>query len=916
MDPPLISHPTAGTTHDYPSSQLTSRGDLRLTAHSSVVADRATRLFGPTDERASYLHAAATLHDFGKATPQFQAYVRPGEHYEGPDEERFHARLGALATWFVLAEQGAPPRDCLAATLAVARHHQALPDAAPYTVDTLAEAFTGPVIRAQCASISDEWPVAAAELLNLTGVAVSWEKFEAWVNDGAIAEDLYDAAARRELTGPESNARQLPERLYDRTLHYWAAITLADKSHAMDITPEHIFDIETLDRATIEDYVQSLRNDSAETSEQTALNTDRERARRQALRGVHEWIGDGTPIATLTLPTGLGKTLTGLSAAFEARDMLTEGGSEHPIVYALPYTSIIEQTRALFEDPDLWGADPTQSGLTVHHYLSETVVYHGEQDTSDVGDSDANESAQLLGESWRDGTILTTFVQLFESLTGPSNRQGLKLSALDEGLVILDEPQALPKAWWDAIARELDLLTDEYGTRIIAMTATQPSLLRDLETVSLLEAGEIHEEDGCQWCATGPEYSRTLPPVAETAYFERAERVRYTIDETALSHQLAVEDTYLEHQTAADRIHRATTDDGSVLTVCNTIESSQTLTTHLCNHGDVTHLGDTIEAVVRERNVTAFEPAVTSTQIAQEVLARHDLQEREPPESRGETTAGPFVLTLNSRYRPFDRQVIIELADTLSTSAVPFVLVSTQAIEAGVDLSFKRVYRDIAPLDSIVQAAGRCNRSYEWGQNGGRVTVWTLGPPNDESTHPPAHYVYNRGIPAHLQLIADVLATVENPTDISDVDFSKRAVDRYFDALSDKSLSSTEIRENIDLANAAWLARQSLIGGYQTVDVLVAVTDAEVEFVNTLTERFTQGDVTAYDELDTASRMRVSLPATIVEDAPGIARLDGKRRNEDGVNVFCYVEDSALQYSLTDGGLQGREDSVGGRFTL
>jgi len=87
-------------------------------------------------------------------------------------------------------------------------------------------------------------------------------------------------------------------------------------------------------------------------------------------------------------------------------------------------------------------------------------VVHGDHDDSDVDATDADQ-AGLLGESWRDGTILTTFVQLFESLTGPSNRQGLKLPTLDSGIVILDEPQALPKDWWDAIPRLLSILTDE-----------------------------------------------------------------------------------------------------------------------------------------------------------------------------------------------------------------------------------------------------------------------------------------------------------------------------------------------------------------------------------------------------------------------------------------------------------------------
>ncbi len=695
----------------------------------------------------------------------------------------------------------------------------------------------------------------------------------------------------------------------------------------MDIPEAWVFDLDTLDRETIEQYIADLRDSPPDSEHEARLNDERERARRQAVRGIHEWLTTSTEnsrIATLTLPTGLGKTFTGLSAAFEARDILAERSetlATRPIIYALPYTSIIEQTRAIFEDPDLWGADPKQSALTVHHYLSQTVVQHDQYEAADATATDDEATAELLGEAWRDGTILTTFVQLFESLTGPTNRQGLKLSALRESVIILDEPQALPKDWWNGIERLLELVTEEYGARILAMTATQPSLVRNLETESLLEAGETHERADCNYCQSGPTYQQSLPAAAKTTYFEAAERVRYTIDQTALSKQLGVDESHIGYGTATNRILDVTDEDGSTLAICNTIRSSRELTETLSERPDVIHLGSYIEDVLESRNLNAVESRLSAATIAKAVLDRYETT-RPATEKRTPTA----LLTLNSRYRPFDREMLIELADRLSTSAIPFVLVSTQAIEAGVDLSFRTVFRDIAPLDSIVQAAGRCNRSYEWGENGGRVVVWMLAAPDEETPsepteRPPAYYVYEKGstdagIPGHLELISTVLADIPSNEDVPDVAVADDAVTAYFKALDQKSLWAGDLRDAIDNAKGRWLGRQSLIGGQQTLDVLVALTDADYGEIEALSTQIQNGIPQGYERLENAAGIRVSMPKSIIEDTPQLNRVDKQERNSDGVQVFEFTGGSGLEYDLTKGGLASTEDQISNRFTL
>jgi len=91
------------------------------------------------------------------------------------------------------------------------------------------------------------------------------------------------------------------------------------------------------------------------------------------------------------------------------------------------------------------------------------------------------------------------------------------------------------------------------------------------------------------------------------------------------------------------------------------------------------------------------------------------------------------VLCLSTFLVPFDRRErILRIKESLKNGE-KIIVISTQLIEAGVDISFKYVYRDFGPIDSVIQVAGRCNRHGEYGYQAGHMKLVRLINEKDKS---------------------------------------------------------------------------------------------------------------------------------------------------------------------------------------
>lgn len=941
--------------------------DEALADHSRAVGTRLPELCAFSDSgRPSQWDGARCvgyLHDLGKATTHFQRYIRRPKQVE-TTRLTYHARLGGFAAFHALERMGASPTDQLAGLVAVLRHHGRLPDAAEKVVkDTTAERDGERQASWACEQVADiasadaNRAVADELLRTASGGKASWSTFETAMTDGSLFEAIFDVAGERgplpTLVYPAPD--QLPPRVYDRMLRLWSGLTFADKTSAAEL-PDSLLRPSHLPIDRLERHVESLQADlsdppslSAEmtsvpidVTETDSLNLLRE-AVRQFVRGnAASFVTGPANVATLTLPTGLGKTMTGLTAAYAIRDRLDHqelGKETRPrVIYALPYTSIIEQTRALFESDTVLDADPKGGEFTVHHYLSETVTFpepatDKETEADRTDDDAAFFDAALLGESWRSGTVLTTFVQLFESLVGPTNARGLKLSALTNSVLILDEPQTLPKPWWEAIRRLTELLVEQYDVRVISMTATQPSLFThasEIATRSLLSTNGSSS-------------------ALESACFEAVTRVKYTIDISVREYGTP-ESPLVEYDTAGDRLLEAAIDasdaDGmSVLAVCNTVASTGAITDAVDESASqqsitVDRIGDVYRETLHEmtRRVTESDSKSVDRRPDPEAVAAETLRHLglEPASSDTEmavaeqtwklrpaaSTADLYVGRFTSRLRPRDRSTLVAVANVLARTDVPFVFVSTQAVEAGVDISFASVFRDIAPLDSIVQAAGRCNRSFEWGHGTGAVTVWALEPVTGTSD-PPAMYVYRP--PRQLKEVATILGDCceEHETrTLPETVVTQEAVPRYFDWVEDADLSDPHLVEDIEMCRAKALSRAHLIDDeYETRDIVIAETTSERELLERTSEAFQIGDQpTGYDLLAKLVDLRVSVPIEDIETIRNrVYRLDHLPFDDpDGVRVLASTAAGPDKpYDVGGGGfIVDDDDGLAGRFTF
>lgn len=546
---------------------------------------------------------AGLWHDLGKFHPAWQEFIAAPEGRRGPD----HSSAGA-----VYAAARLPPLSGL-----IGGHHGGLPDRQDLrerlermaASDSSRAAIDEAARHLERLEPADSRAVPLPSWLTLDrmtrgGEAEAdrhrWELFLRLLFSALVDADFLDTEEHFDATRPELRLGGPP------IDELWRRFVRSHQAHTVNAEPN------LLNRLRAEIYGHCLAAAEAEPG-----------------------------LFRLTVPTGGGKTLSGMGFALRhalAHDL-------RRIVVAIPFTSIIEQTADTYLQ--VFG-----DGVLEHHSAVAPLEHEA---TEAVRREDV--WRRLASENWDAPIVVTTTVQLFESLF--SNRPGAcrKLHNLAGSVIILDEVQTLPFELLAPILDALRELTENYRVSVVFCTATQPA-------VTLPPYSEVFQA------------ARPIVPEPER-YFQALRRVTYEVPSDPWPWARVADEMKTSPQS---------------LVVVNTKKDAHAL----------------LEALDDPR-------------------ALH------------------LSTNLCGAHR---RKVLSEVRERLRDDA-PCRLVSTQVVEAGVDLDFPLVLRAIGPLDRIVQAAGRCNREGGLGRAGGRVVVFD---PSEGSSPPPG--VYKSGIDTARRVLA------------------------------------------------------------------------------------------------------------------------------------------------------------------
>lgn len=560
-------------------------------------------------------YIAGAFHDIGKATSFFQEYIR------NPEKEttslKNHALISSLLAKEIVLKYlnkkqiNEVDKKLLSLFIftTVKRHHGNLQN---FRDELLIKNELVKNLTIQVENIDEtEVQKIIDELLNGFVIQYRWTDFKKYIKKKEFEDELknfeieFFTLGEYDYVKPEKKAFLF----YVHQLLY-SSLLFADKS---DVILSN--EIKPSSEKTFKNLIEKYRKNKGFNNPEKEIDNLKNEAYLSTIENVNKIFSSENHLYSITLPTGLGKTILSFSVAEEIKKLLHDLNLK--TIISIPFTSIIDQNFTVYDEIL---EHPDSQRLLKHHHLAEPEYKLNENIL------DFNKSHFLI-ETWQSDIIVTTFVQILESIFTNDKSKIMKLVNLTNSIIILDEIQSIPYNLWELIRVAFQTLGNKFNCYFILMSATQPLIFEPEKEIKELV----------------PNHKK---------YFEYFNRTKLINIENEISFEEFTD------------------------IVCDYIDKNQ--------QKDILIILNT-----KKFCLECFEKIIENI-----------------PENIAD------IYYLSTLITPFERkQIIKKIKD--NNSKKHKIIISTQLIEAGVDISVDTVFRTFAPLDSIIQAAGRSNRYNE-----------------------------------------------------------------------------------------------------------------------------------------------------------------------------------------------------------